>query len=131
MLTNIISLAPKINKYRSFILDSDLDLISITETWLRTTISNNVIHVPGYKVICKDCMTDIHGGVCLFVGENISYEHLRNYQASDLEVLRAKIRPRHLPRAFSYIVVRIVYDPPIQDNSNMSDYLCNCLSACN
>ena len=82
-----MSLGPKIDEIQLFILGSDLDLISITETWLRNTNSNNVIRVPGYKVIRKDCITDIHGGVCLFIHKNIPYEDLVNYQISDLEAL--------------------------------------------
>ena len=82
-----MSLGPKIDEIQLFILGSDLDLISITETWLHNTNSNNVIRVPSYKVIRKDCITDIHGGVCLFIHKNIPYEDLVNYQISDLEVL--------------------------------------------
>jgi hypothetical protein len=45
MLTNAMSLGPKIDEIQLFILGSDLDLISITETWLRNTNSNNVIRL--------------------------------------------------------------------------------------
>lgn len=54
MLTNFMSLAPKIDEISSFVNHAGLDLLCITETWLRSTVSDNIIQIPDYNVIRGD-----------------------------------------------------------------------------
>ena len=37
------------------------------------------------------------------------------------------IRPKHLPRGFSHLVVACLYHPPTADNAAMTEYLKSCL----
>jgi hypothetical protein len=92
MLKNVMSLAPKINELHPFVLDLNLDLACITETWLRGSITDNVIHIPGYKVIRKDRIRTSHGGVCVFIREEINCSRLNAFESSNQEVLWLKIR---------------------------------------
>ena len=48
MLTNVMSLAPKIDEVRLFVTNSNPDLVFITETWLKNAIDTNHIHIPEY-----------------------------------------------------------------------------------
>jgi hypothetical protein len=113
MLTNVMLLAPKIDDVRSFVLDLNLDLACITETWLRGSITDNVIHIPGYKVIRKDRIRTSHGGDCVFIREEITCSRLHAFESSNQEVLWLKIRPKRLPRGVPCIVLGTIYHPPI------------------
>ena len=46
---------------------SHTDLAFITETWLRKSIPDSIIHIPGYTVFRRDRIRDTHGGVCIYV----------------------------------------------------------------
>ncbi|XP_028394410.1 uncharacterized protein LOC114518590 [Dendronephthya gigantea] len=128
LLTNVMSLAPKIDKICSFVKHADLDLLCITETWLRNTISDNIIQIPNYNVVRKDQESGSHGGVCVFVHHNIHFNNLVELQSPNLEVIWIKIRPRRLPRSISCIIVGIIYHPPNSNNSILSEYLSECLT---
>jgi hypothetical protein len=110
MLTNVMSLAPKIDEVRPFVLDLNLDLACITETWLRGSITE-VIHIPGYKVIRKDRIRTSHGGVCVFIREEINCSRLNAFESSNQEVLWLKILPKRLPRGVPCIVLGTIYHP--------------------
>ena len=126
-----MSSAPKIDEIiiNSFVMHAYLDLLCITETWLRSTISDNIIQIPNYNVVRKDRENSSHGGVCVFVHQNIHFNHLVELQSPNLEVIWIKIRPRRLPRTISCIIVGIIYHPPNSNNHILSGYLTECLFA--
>ena len=43
------------------------DAISLTETWLDNTISDDEILFNGFNLFRRDRISDRHGGVCVFV----------------------------------------------------------------
>ena len=51
MVSNVMFLAPKIDEVQEFLLRSDISLAFIKETWLRETISDRAVHIPGYTII--------------------------------------------------------------------------------
>ena len=112
MLTNVISLAHKIDEVRSFVLDLNLDLACITKTFLRGSITVNVIHIPGYKEIRKYRIRTSHGGVCVFIREEINCSRLNAFESSNQEVLWLKIRPNRLSRGVPCIVRGTINHPP-------------------
>ena len=67
MLTNVRSLAPKMDEISYFMLHNHVDLAFITETWLRESIPDSIIHTPGYTVFRRDRIRGNHGGVCIYV----------------------------------------------------------------
>lgn len=72
-------------------MHADLDLLCITETWLRNNISDNIIQIPNYNVVRKDRENSSHNGVCVFVHQNIQFSHLVELQSPNLEVIWIKI----------------------------------------
>ena len=50
MLTNVRSLAPKMDEISYFMLHNHVDSALITETRLRKSIPDSIIHIPGYTV---------------------------------------------------------------------------------
>ena len=47
----------------------------ITETWLKETITDSAVSIPGYTIIGKDRTTNNHGGVCLYVRDGCFKYH--------------------------------------------------------
>ena len=74
LLSNVMSLAPKMDEIRVFLSDYDFDLCCFTETWLRPAIDD-------YTIIRKDRTHSHNGGVYAYTLEirlNLkSYARLR------------------------------------------------------
>ena len=69
MLSNLRSLVPKIDEIRECVLRNNVHLAFITETWLRSSVSDGVVSIPDLVFIRKDGHLDSHGGVCAYVKE--------------------------------------------------------------
>ena len=54
MVSNVMSLLPKMVEVQEFICRNNIILASITETWLKSTIADSVIDIPGYNIIRRD-----------------------------------------------------------------------------
>ena len=111
LLANTMSLAPKIDEVRSVVLDLKPNLGFFTETWLRETICDSLLQIPGYSFIHRDRTTDHHGGVGLYIENSIKFKHLEKLSDPDIEALWAWLRPSRLPRGVPCIVVGVIYHP--------------------
>ena len=47
MLANVMSLAPKMDEVSEFILLHNTNLAFITETWLKDSVSDGIVQIPG------------------------------------------------------------------------------------
>ncbi len=45
-----MSITPKIDEIRSVLSDLKTDIAAFTETWLKDSIQNTVIDIPGYRI---------------------------------------------------------------------------------
>ena len=104
-------------------------MTSLTETWLRECITNNIVDICGYNLLRRDRIVRQHGGVCIYIRDSIQYSLLDKLMDASFEVLWIKVRPSRLPRGFSSIIVGTVYHPPGSDNSAMLNYSMNSLSS--
>ena len=68
-----MSLVPKLDKLRVHENQFSSDLVMITKTWLCDSILDEIIDISGYCVIRKDHSKSAHGGVCIFVKDNIHF----------------------------------------------------------
>ena len=88
---------------------------------------DSVIDIPGYTVLRKDRISDNHGGVCLYLRNDYSMcTELQNLACcSNHEILWLKLRPKHLPRDYSGLIIAVVYHPHLFEfkNSLMRDHL--------
>ena len=72
-LSNVMSLAPKIDEIRHYASEAKVDLICITETWLKNHIHDNIIAVEGYNLLRRDRIDNEHGGICMYIKSNINF----------------------------------------------------------
>ena len=72
---NINSLSAHIDELRILLSDRPIDILAINETKLDDTISDNEIHISGYKSIRSDRSTNGRsgGGICFFIRSEINY----------------------------------------------------------
>ena len=61
-VSNVRSLAPKIDEVSEFLLRHQIDLAFITETWLKESIDDSVVSISGYCVFRRDRKTDVSWG---------------------------------------------------------------------
>ncbi len=67
LLSNVMSLVPKIDEVRLYVSKHNPDLVFITETWLKESIGDNHVDLPGYNIKRRDRSVAQHGGVCFFL----------------------------------------------------------------
>ena len=78
LLSNVMSLAPKVDEVSDVIKNANLDIACITETWLRDHIHDNVVCIPGYNLVRRDRIDVIHGGVCTYIKKGLKYTVLED-----------------------------------------------------
>ena len=128
LLSNVMSLVPKIDELHEVINSNDIDIACITETWLRNHIDDNIVTLSEFRLVRFDRSTSQHGRVCMYVKNDIQCKILRDLLDDKFEVVRVHIRPNRLPRGIPCIVMGKLYHPPTANNQEISDHLLKCLS---
>ena len=125
LLTNVMSLVPKIDELREFLFRCEINVAFITETWLKELIPDSVIAIPGYTTFRRDRGKDNHGGICAYVNHNMdNYSQLNELNCcEDHEILWLRLRPRRLTRGFSCIIAAVIYHPPGADEKSIREHL--------
>ncbi|XP_028417866.1 uncharacterized protein LOC114542544 [Dendronephthya gigantea] len=118
--TNKLSDGTIINNLRSFqnmVYAENLDLVAVTETWLKDSISDKEILPYGYHILRKDRATNMRGGgVLLALRNDIEYNQITSEHWSELEIVAAEF----LDNAGTKCLVSICYRPP---NCNLAAWL--------
>ena len=127
-LSNVMSLAPKIDEIRHVAENANFDCVCITEAWLQSHKHDNIVALNGFNLVRMDRTNTVHGGVCTFIKDNINFTVLDDLQDESFEALWIKLRPDRLPRSYSCIVLGTIYHPPRANNSAILEYLWKCLS---
>ena len=71
---NVNSIANKVNYINNLLLDEELDIVALSETWLTSSCSNSFIDIPGYSL----CRGDVKGnirkhGAALYISDKLNY----------------------------------------------------------
>jgi len=107
---NINSLLAHIDELRVFMSNSKIDILSINETKLDSTIDDSEVYLPGFEITRKDRKTNGRngGGVCIYVRCNLNYKIRDDLSTENLECLVSEIiKPRSRP-----FLVSTWYRPP-------------------
>jgi len=67
---NAQSLLKKIDEFRLIFVNSDIDIICVSETWFKKTLPSSLVALKGYKLFRHDRETH-GGGVAMFIRESI------------------------------------------------------------
>ena len=114
---NITSLPKHIDELRVFISTSKIHILSINETRLDSTISDNEVYLPGCELIRLDRNRN-GGGVCCYVRSNLNYRIRNDLMNDNLEFLTIEIsKPRSKP-----LIISTRYKPPDSPVSVYDDF---------
>ena len=95
------------------------DIICLTETWLKPTVSDAEVQIPGFNIIRKD-REKRGGSVCVYIRNHISAKEINISQVSSnehIEILSLKIQVN----MNKSIVVTTIYRSPSAPISAMDD----------
>lgn len=107
---NITSLPRHIDELRVLLVNCPVDVLSINETRLDSSVNDNEVYIPGYTIVRRDRAMSgrFGGGVCFYVRANINYLLRSDLNIDQLENLCIEIRKL---RSRPFLVVTW-YRPP-------------------
>jgi hypothetical protein len=104
---NIASLPKHIDEFRIYMSVQTFDLIAFNETRLNTSIKDGEVNICDFDIIRKDRSRN-GGGVCIYLGNTITYYNRSDIVPVNLEAVCLEIiKPCSLP-----FLVCSVYRPP-------------------
>ena len=84
---NINKLITHMDQLRILLAHNEIDILSINETKLHETISDNEVNISGYGVIRRHRITNGGGGVCFYVKSSINFTIRNDLNMDTLENL--------------------------------------------
>ena len=109
---NVRGLFKNIDKLRALVTDfSNMDIITLSETHINTDSFNNnteLYSIPGYTFIHKNRHMGTHGGVGMYISENIKWKWRLDLENNILEGIWIKVFQKHL-KGF---IIGTMYRPP-------------------
>ena len=110
---NIRSLLYKLDQVKPMLMQANIHIMCITETWLNNNISNHELTIQGYKLVRKDRTTKRGGGIIAYIRNDIDYDEIDESEAGEtqgpqIETLWIKINFKHTRP----ILLCIMYNPP-------------------
>ena len=112
--TNAQSLVPKIDELQTRVNSSPVTAVCVTESWLKSTVPDDVIGLDGYGIpVRKDRTSNTTGGgVCCYIQRGIPFKVWRELEDPDLDTIWVTLHPQHLPRQISHVTIGLIYMPP-------------------
>ena len=121
---NIHSLYPKVEEIRFLLLNTGLDILCISETWLDEVISQGELHVDGYCLLRRD--RNRHGGgVTIYVKNGMDYTVRSDLNSDTVECIWIEINVNK----GQPILVCCMYRPPSATNEYYGQMLDLCEQA--
>ena len=123
-LSNTRSMANKLDEISAAITNNKCDVAIITESWLSSNITNDLIKISGFSSIRKDrCDDQRGGGLCSYIRNTLDFLELKDLSHLDIESQWLLIKPKRLPRGIDAIVIASVYHPPQNNDSTLRNHL--------
>ena len=108
-LSNVQSLVSHFSELSAFISAGNFDIVALTETWLKPSINDHLINIPGYYLIRNDRNHKGSGGVATYVKNSLKATVLFSPVSDDFNSeqlwLNIKLKNRSL-------ILAVVYRPP-------------------
>ena len=110
---NIRSLMSKHEEIKDLLMDSNLDFLCLSESWLHSKIQPGLIDVPGFKCFRKDRSTGKGGGVVIYIRDSLKCTEFDPNIDTPIEHLCLNISLS----ARMHFRLMVIYNPPSHDNS--------------
>ena len=100
------------------------DVAAITESWLSSNISNDLINIPRFVAVRRDHLDDQRGGgLCTYINAELDFTELSDLSDPAFETQWFLPRPKRLPRGINSIMLGTVYHPPQNNDLAMRNHL--------
>ena len=123
----------KFDMFRQQLWNSNIDIMCLSETWLREELTSNIIDIPGYRISRLDRNWSENntikkgGGLCMYISENINFTDSDvkkfNFSSKDIEIHWMVLE---FPKMRDMIIAN-VYRPPQGNVKNCCKYIRNCI----
>ena len=114
-MLNIASLPKHFKEISLMLRDKKIDVLALNKTRLDSSISDDLISVDGYDLICANRNRN-GGGVCIYARCNINYLKRLDLVPNSLEAVSLEIKQAN-SQSF---IISTIYRPP---NSKTEDFL--------
>lgn len=84
---NIRSLISKSDEIKHILVDSNLDFLCLSETWLNKNSPSAALHIPGYNAFRKDRKVGKGGRLLLYIKDYISCKEVQCSVENELEYI--------------------------------------------
>ena len=102
----------KLTQLKAYISTYKYDFICLSETYLDSSISDNLIDIEGYKLIRADHPDDIkRGGVCIYYKESLPVRAISLSSFKEALLLEVCYNKKK-------VIVSVIYRSPSQNNNN-------------
>ena len=129
---NVRSLFPKVNSFKTDMLERSVDVGFVSEVWEQEENEDHahkieeLLEIDGLQYISKSRPASTRGGGVAIVTnlEKFSIKKLDIIIPSNLEVIWGLLKPKHTPSKYQNIVVCCFYSPPkSRKNIKLTDHL--------
>lgn len=100
------------------LIESELrnfDVICITETWLDPRTQNSALNINGFNLYRRDRDGDNHGGICVYVQENVYSCRRSDLELPNIESIWIEVVTHNTKQ-----LIGTFYRPPNSDNTILS-----------
>ena len=123
----------KFDMFKQQLLNSNIDVFCISESWLRESLTSNIIDIPGYKLSRLDRNWSENnnikkgGGLCMYINQNIEFSNSDicklNCSSKDIEIQWMVLKFLKMRD----MIIANVYRPPQGNVKNCCKYIRSCL----
>lgn len=119
---NVRSLYHKVDALKNDIFSKYVGVVGVSETWLHSQITNELIHVDNFQLIRNDRTRCKGGGTCFNINEKLDFEVIDTLVRNmDIEIQAVQINGAKSERNHKPIVVVLAYRPPSGNNRYACD----------
>jgi len=114
---NVRSMRKKMDDIKMLSNNEDVDIFTISESWLDPNVSDSEVNIPGYNLFRRDRKNVSHdyfkhdtghGGTVCYVKDHINATYRNDLNDDDIEALWVELKPSHSKP----ILVCTFYRPP-------------------
>ena len=123
----------KFDMFKQQLMNSNIDVMCLSETWLKEGLTSNILEIPGYRLArfdrnwFEDNNIKKGGGLCMYINQKIEFtdSDIRklNSSSKDIEIQWMNIK---FPKMRNIIIANI-YRPPQGNVKNCCKYIRSCL----
>ena len=82
----------KIDYIRDMVIEENIFAVEMTETWLKPHIKDAEVEIKGFRMYRSDRVGPVHGGVCIYIRNDVSAALVSRVSTDNVDGLVIKIK---------------------------------------